>query len=384
MQRLIGRSPSQYARLFWALNDVSFEVERGESVGVIGRNGSGKSTLLQLIAGVLAPTGGSVEVSGRVAALLELGSGFNYEFTGRDNVHHYAAVLGLSAEEVKRRFGEIEDFAAIGDFIDQPVKTYSSGMVMRLAFAVSACVEPDVLIIDEALAVGDAAFQFKCLDRLKMLSEKGTTLLFVSHDTSMVKAFCDRALYLRDGTERMQGPPDQVTEQYFLDTRNDQRLSLYGKPVERVRSVGESGNFAFGTDDGRITNITFRNGGGQKTSFHRGEVAEVAVDVTYRDTVSHPCLSLIIQDRRMVDIGGQYFALPAVESPAEWKSASLTLRFPVRLSAGHYHVTARLEDRPLAATFMPIDKQVGVLTFEVVEAEKDFLGTVDMNIERVL
>jgi lipopolysaccharide transport system ATP-binding protein len=384
LQRIVGRPRSQYAREFWALQGVSFTVERGEAIGIIGRNGSGKSTLLQLIAGVAMPTSGSVDVSGRIAALLELGSGFNYDFTGRENVHHYAAILGLSDDEIKNRFDEIADFAAIGDFIDQPVKTYSSGMVMRLAFAVSACVDPDILIIDEALAVGDAAFQFKCLERLKTLIQRGTTLLFVSHDIGMVKAFCNRAIYLRDGMLRMEGAPDQVAEHYFLDMRNDQRISLCGKPVERLDSLGDGNGFAFGTDDGRITKIEFGKEMGQRSSFLCGEHADVIVEVIYRDTVVCPSLSLIVQDRRLVGVGGRFFALSGVESQPGWKKSSAAFRFPVKLSPGHYHVTACLEDRPSANSFMPIDKQVGVLSFDVLQSEHEFLGIVDLGIERIL
>jgi lipopolysaccharide transport system ATP-binding protein len=383
LQRLLGSPPASYAREFWALKDVSFDVYRGEAIGIIGRNGCGKSTLLQLIAGTLAPTQGAVEIVGRTAALLELGAGFNPDFTGRENVFMNAAVLGLSNEEVKSRFTEITNFAAIGNFIDQPVKTYSSGMVVRLAFSVAACVDPELLIVDEALAVGDAAFQFKCLDRMKELIEKGTTLLFVSHDMSMVKAFCTRVIYLAAGMKKMEDTPDEVAEQYFMDIRNDQRLSLCGEPVAKKPSAGNGNNFAFGTDDGRIANIEFGRGMGQKSSFMRGEYAEVMVDVLYRNTVICPSLSLIIQDRKLVEIGGRFFALTGTEVQDGWIKAGVTLRFPVKLAPGPYHVTARLEDRPSANSFMPIDKQVGVLSFEVLESEREFLGIVDIGIERI-
>ncbi len=163
LQRLIGRLPKQYFREFWALKDVSFEVKKGETVGIIGRNGSGKSTLLQLICGTLSPSAGNLEVNGRVAALLELGSGFNVEFTGRENIYMNASILGLSQKEIDDRFDEIVAFADIGQFIEQPVKTYSSGMMVRLAFAVIAHVEADILVVDEALAVGDAFFTQKCM-----------------------------------------------------------------------------------------------------------------------------------------------------------------------------------------------------------------------------
>ncbi len=223
LQRLARQPSKQYFREFWALKDVSFEVKKGETVGIIGRNGSGKSTLLQMICGTLNPTSGSIQTNGRIAALLELGSGFNPEFTGRENVYMNAAVLGLSKGEVDERFEEITEFAGIGEFIDQPVKTYSSGMTVRLAFAISVCVKPDILIVDEALAVGDAAFQFKCMERLQSLTQSGTTLLFVSHDMSMVKNFCQGAIYLQSGRERAQGSPEEIAELYFMDIRDEQK-----------------------------------------------------------------------------------------------------------------------------------------------------------------
>ncbi|PZQ00936.1 MAG: sugar ABC transporter ATP-binding protein [Variovorax paradoxus] len=199
LRRMQGKAPIQYFREFWALRDVSFEVRKGEVVGIIGRNGSGKSTLLQIICGTLNPTGGTVQTHGRIAALLELGSGFNPEFTGRENVYLNAAVLGLSRAEAVARFDEIVAFSGIGDFIDQPVKTYSSGMAVRLAFAVASCVDPEILIVDEALAVGDISFQHKCFQRIKKLRDAGTTILLVSHDLSSIVEFCNRAYVMHAG-----------------------------------------------------------------------------------------------------------------------------------------------------------------------------------------
>ena len=184
---------------FWALRDVSFEVGKGECVGVVGRNGSGKSTLLQMICGVVQPTAGNVVTVGRVAALLELGSGFNPDFTGRENVHVSGAIMGLDRKELEERFGEIVSFAEIGDFVDRPVKTYSSGMLMRLAFAVQVILDPDVLIVDEALAVGDEKFQRKCFARIESLKAAGTSILFVSHSAPQIIELCDRAILLDRG-----------------------------------------------------------------------------------------------------------------------------------------------------------------------------------------
>lgn len=202
LQRLTWQHPKQYFREFWALKDVSFEVKKGETVGIIGRNGAGKSTLLQMICGTLTPTNGSVETNGRIAALLELGSGFNPEFTGRENVYMNAAVLGLSKEEIDNRFDDIAAFADIRQFMEQPVKTYSSGMVARLAFSVAVQVDPDVLVVDEALSVGDMAFQEKSFTRMKRIRDAGTAILFVSHSTSAVRNFCDRAMWLDTGRMR--------------------------------------------------------------------------------------------------------------------------------------------------------------------------------------
>lgn len=201
-------------RDFHALQDISLEVKRGESVGIIGRNGSGKSTLLQIIAGTLQPSTGEVSVSGRVAAQLELGAGFNPDFTGRENVFLYGAVLGLDRAAMESRFDDVASFADIGAFIDEPVKTYSSGMMTRLAFAVSTCVNPEVLIIDEALSVGDAPFQAKCFRRLRKLIDEGVSLLFVSHDLATVKSVCGRAMWLKDGEVAAWGPAKEVAREY--------------------------------------------------------------------------------------------------------------------------------------------------------------------------
>ncbi len=214
LQRWIGREPKAYYREFWALKDVSFEVNKGEAVGIIGRNGAGKSTLLQLICGTLNPTSGSVEVEGTVAALLELGSGFNPEFTGRENVYLNASMLGLTQTKIDDKFDEIVAFADIGDFLEQPTKTYSSGMLMRLAFAVNTCIDPEILIVDEALGVGDAPFQSKCFKRLRQLINDGTSILFVSHDISTVRSICGRALWLKNGHREMWGDAKEVAKEY--------------------------------------------------------------------------------------------------------------------------------------------------------------------------
>jgi len=223
---------ASYYRDFYALRDITFQVRKGESVGIIGRNGSGKSTLLQIIAGTLQPTTGSVRVRGRVAALLELGSGFNPEFTGRENVYLNAAVLGLTRAETDAKFDSIAAFADIGDFLDQPVKTYSSGMMMRLAFAVQTAVEPDILIVDEALSVGDAPFQSRCFARIRTLQDQGCSTLFVSHDIGTVRTFCQQAVWLLHGQAQAQGDSNHVCGAYQNSCLRAMGMDLVEHPAD--------------------------------------------------------------------------------------------------------------------------------------------------------
>ena len=236
LKQSLWRGRKRFFREFWALKGVSFEAQRGEVVGIIGRNGSGKSTLLQLITGTVTPTSGSIEVHGRVAALLELGSGFNPEFTGRENVFMNAAILGLSQDEIAKRFDDIAAFADIGEFIEQPVKTYSSGMYIRLAFAVAVSVTPDVLIVDEALSVGDEVFQRKCFARIQAIQQAGAAILFVSHSAQAVVELCQSALLLDQGEQILSGKPKRVVAQYhkLIYAAEDKRAMLR----EAIRRLG--------------------------------------------------------------------------------------------------------------------------------------------------
>src|SRR4029077_12745097 len=215
LKDLVTFNRLEFHRNFWALQEVSFEVARGETFCIIGENGSGKSTLLQMVAGILQPSGGTLEVNGRVSALLELGAGFNPEFTGRDNVYLNGSILGLTTRQIDERYQEIEGFAEIGEFINQPVKTYSSGMVVRLAFAVAINVDPEILLVDEALAVGDIYFRQRCMRKVHELRQRGITILFVSHAVSDVKAIGDRVLWLDRGRMIDVGEPDRVISKYL-------------------------------------------------------------------------------------------------------------------------------------------------------------------------
>ncbi|MBZ0092639.1 MAG: ABC transporter ATP-binding protein, partial [Sulfuricellaceae bacterium] len=213
----LWRGRKQLYKEFWALRDVSFEVRKGAALGIIGRNGCGKSTLLQILTGIMAPTTGTVEVNGKVAALLELGSGFNPEFSGRENVYINGTILGVDREQIDAYWDEIVEFAEIGDFVDQPVKEYSSGMMLRLAFSVQTAFAPEILIVDEALSVGDFFFQQKCLRRIRQLREQGTTLLFVSHDMAVVRDLCEQAIYLRHGEVVYVGASSEAIWRYFQE-----------------------------------------------------------------------------------------------------------------------------------------------------------------------
>jgi lipopolysaccharide transport system ATP-binding protein len=293
LQRLLGMLPRQYYREFWALQHISFEVKKGESVGIVGRNGSGKSTLLQMICGTLNPTNGEVQTNGRIAALLELGSGFNPEFTGRENVYLNGAVLGLSRDEIDKRFDEIVDFADIGDFIEQPVKTYSSGMMVRLAFAVAVNVAPDILIVDEALAVGDWLFQKRCFQKIEQLVSSGATLLFVSHDQESVRTLTHRALLLAHGQSLAWGASSEVVLEYrkllheeesayFTALLNETTADTPSRAADplgsSVKANTRSELMEFGDGHARIVGVQVFNSHGEEcSSFYPGEQLRINV-----------------------------------------------------------------------------------------------------------
>jgi lipopolysaccharide transport system ATP-binding protein len=264
LKQMLWKHSRKLHEEFWALNDINFEVKKGETVGIVGRNGSGKSTLLQIICGTLMPTHGHVERRGRLSALLELGSGFNPEFTGRENVYLSGAILGLSKDEVDARFDKIAAFADIGQFIDSPVKHYSSGMFARLAFAVVIHVDPEILIVDEILAVGDAAFQRRCLAKFYEVRDRGCSILFVSHDQYQVKSVCERAVYLKQGRQILFGSAGRVIDQYMIEMEEQMASSATGSPqppaatqppalseaAPEQPAQEEAGNGAVASDDG--------------------------------------------------------------------------------------------------------------------------------------
>jgi lipopolysaccharide transport system ATP-binding protein len=268
LKELITPRRYQFHKDFWALRDISFEIRPGETFCIVGENGSGKSTLLQMVAGILAPTSGTVSVTGRVSALLELGSGFNPEFSGRDNVYLNGSILGLSTKQIDQRFHEIEEFAEIGDFIRQPVKTYSSGMAVRLAFAVAINVDPEILLVDEALAVGDIYFRQRCMRKVHELRTRGVTILFVSHSTGDVKAIADRVMWLDRGRMVDIGDPELVISKYLgaMVEKDSAYLTLKKPSANPTAAATQAPEIV-----DRIPNVDHRYGDG------RAEVLGIAV-----------------------------------------------------------------------------------------------------------
>jgi lipopolysaccharide transport system ATP-binding protein len=337
------RGMKRYYRDFWALDEVSFEIGRGETFGIVGRNGSGKSTLLQLICGTLTPTRGEVAVNGRVAALLELGAGFNPDFTGRENVYLNATVLGLTHAEIDDRFERIAAFADIGDFMEQPVKTYSSGMFLRLAFAVIAHVDADVLVIDEALAVGDAFFTQKCMRFLREFRAHGTILL-VSHDLQAVMSLCDRALWLDAGKVGNIGLPKPVCEEYIgaiQETARAPQLTVNAAADSPQRSHSSE---EFGRGYSRITGVEFLDAGGAPLGMTREkqEVRLIAHAIATQDLVA-PAFGFHIKDRLgQILLGRTSAEAPATPLPPvkAGQTFSVEFRFMLpTLMAGDYVIT---------------------------------------------
>ncbi len=325
----IFRGRKQYYREFWALRDVSFEVPKGQTIGIIGRNGSGKSTVLQIIAGTLTPTHGSVESTGRISALLELGSGFNPEFTGRENALMSGAIMGLSSKEIQDRMPLIESFAEIGEFIDQPVKLYSSGMYVRLAFACAINVDPDILVVDEALAVGDMQFQLKCIDKLKSFKKEGKTILFVSHDIYTVRNFCDEAVWMMDGQIHLKGDVNTVTEHY----QDFMKFGLENKDAPQLPSEVRKNVV-------NIDKVSFLGADKKpKKDFDFAEPITVVVDYTLHGDMQGIVGGVALFDKQNTYVCGLNTKLDKLALPAKPGKYQLVLQYTdVKLLAGTYFV----------------------------------------------
>jgi lipopolysaccharide transport system ATP-binding protein len=357
-RRWFGLPPKQYFREFWALRDVFMDVRKGESCGIVGLNGSGKSTLLQIITGTLEPSVGRVTVHGRIAALLELGSGFNPQFTGRENVYMNGALLGFSHAQVDAKFASIEAFADIGDHFDQPMVTYSSGMQMRVAFAVATAFDPDILIIDEALAVGDAYFQQKCFHRIEKFKEGGGTLLFVSHDANTVKQLCDKVVLLSHGKMLSQGVPKTVIDLYEGLVARKTDMSEQEVSVDQAGADGAHHHAVRHEDDSVDPNATWTkattittNQDAQLVDFRMLDSArrrvvaiesETPLTVAYRVRMNkdfeRPAFGLIVRDRtgRSVFETSTYSMRMADAPVAKGQHVVVEFNFDFNLRAGQY------------------------------------------------
>ncbi len=378
VQRVTGKAEKQYFCEFWALNDISFEVKKGETVGIIGRNGSGKSTLLQIICGTLNPTSGSVQTNGRIAALLELGSGFNPEFTGRENIYMNGAVLGLSNEEIDLLYDDIVAFADIGYFIEQPVKTYSSGMTVRLAFAVAINVAPDILIVDEALAVGDAAFQRKCMRKINDLCESGVTLLFVSHDIETVRKICNQALYLSNGSMLVTGSAKNVCIEYERDlfgasngSKSSPAIFNEGACIATAPKLDlellACNEKIYGDGSAHILDVTLTNKLHQKVNvLEAGMELIVSYRVCFIGSAANPIFGMMITNREGVCIfgsntEGQALSLRDYHAGTE---VQIVFNLTNNLGPGLYYLTCGVHSGDHADGIIYLERRMDVLIFK--------------------
>jgi lipopolysaccharide transport system ATP-binding protein len=381
LKQMLMRGRKQYYKEFWALKDVSFKIKKGETVGIIGRNGSGKSTLLQMICGTLNPTGGEIKVNGRVAALLELGAGFNPEFSGVENVYMAASLYGLSKEEVDQRFDAIATFADIGDHIHQPVKTYSSGMYVRLAFAVIAHVDADILVVDEALAVGDAVFTQKCMRFIRKFKENGT-LLFVSHDMGSVLNLCEQAVWLHAGQTRQIGSAKDISEAYLRYTLqevygqdaqlqaieqktshtataeppvpDDHPTALdYQTQLTVQNNLSEANGWKSGSGEILSVRLTVLGGNADDGDVLKGgEMVKMTVEAKAHEDMVRPILGFLVRDRLGQDLLGENTLpftnhQPLSVQAGDRFAAEFTFRLPM-LPNGDYSVMTSLADGDLS------------------------------------
>ncbi len=407
ISRVFSRPPRLFYREFWALRDVSFEIPKGQTVGIIGQNGSGKSTLLQMICGTLTPTGGRIDVDGRIGALLELGSGFNPEFSGRDNVFMNAALLGLEKAEIESRFDAIARFADIGRFIDEPVKSYSSGMMVRLAFAVQAQIDPDILIVDEALAVGDAKFQAKCFDRLKQLKENGTSILLVTHSSEQIVTHCDSAILLNQGEVLERGDPKNVVNRYYdvlfgtgttqdvpdapslppsspQNTVNTHLLSV----TEDCFSSRQGYNpYEYRWGDRAASILDYRTeceSDIYPLSIRCGSRMDIELTVRYHRALINPIFGLTVKNKEGVTLYGSNSELLSYTPMRETGEAGSTIFiqacFQANLAPGDYFISLGIATRD-GETITPHDRRYDAIHFSVRSPEPFFgLTPLDLSI----
>ena len=359
--RLLGRVATE----FWALRDVSLSVDRGEVFGVVGPNGSGKSTLLQIVSGILEPTRGRVITRGRIAALLELGAGFNPEFTGRENVFLNGEILGISRRDMERVFPEIEKFAEIGSFVDRPVKEYSSGMYVRLAFATAIHVDPEILIVDEALAVGDAIFANRCIKKFEDLKKRGVTVLFVSHDLGLVKRLSDRAALMVDGRVAAYGSPSEVVNRYV-------GLVLEREQQQPRQEETPAGTYRHGDGASRVVDVTLIDVRGTETrSLVPGEPVTIRVRARAEKELEDPVVGVLIRNRLGIDVFGTNTRIEGVDMGrvAAGETFEVAFTFDCLLTRQDYTLTVATQYREGYSQ----DWRDDVVSFSVVDA-RDVAG----------
>lgn len=401
------------AREVWAIRDVSFDIGRGETVGIIGRNGSGKSTLLGIISDTLSETDGEVTVNGRVSALLELGAGFNPEFTGRENVFMNGVIMGLSRTQIQKKYDDIAAFAEIGDFIDQPVKTYSSGMYVRLAFAVAVNLEPDIFIVDEALAVGDVRFQNKCFRKFKELQETGATVLFVTHSTEAVVKHCHSAILLEEGRLVAMGEPRAVVNKYLdmlfgqdkaqiegpgaRESAAEATQSGSGVPKEILSSFSANNGmngcedrktynpseYRWGDGRASISDYAIKTGKGiDPVVVYCNEALEIYVKTVFRERIEHPIYGMTIKTADGVTVYGTNSREKGVETGCRESGSCVFVcyRFRARLLMGDYFISLGVaEDDPVRDN-IPLDRRYDVIHLRI-EGEEGAFGLVDLGAE---
>ena len=403
LQAFWGQKKKLY-REFWALRNVSFDVRKGETIGILGPNGSGKSTLLQMVAGTLTPTSGDIEVNGRVAALLELGAGFNPEFTGRENVYMNASIMGIPRAKIEAEFDELLAFANIGDFIDRPVKTYSSGMYVRLAFSISIHMDPDILIVDEALAVGDIRFQNKCFRKFAELQEKGVTILFVTHSTEMIIKHCQRAVFLDQGGIMQTGKPKDVVHEYLnfmfsdtsgaesgdtgvqTETRPDAPQALdSGDRCCENRTYNPS-EYRWGNGKASIVAYTLEANGKKDPAYvNKRDLVRVAVQVAFHEDLEDLIYGLTIKTPDGVSVYGTNSLWKGQQVPLRKKGERVEVQFSFRanLVDGDYFISLGVAQDDAEKDSIPVDRRYDLIHLKVVDDEHSSFGiaVLDMDIE---
>ncbi len=354
------------------LKNISFSIARGEAVGIVGQNGAGKSTLLKIITGTLKPTEGSIHIDGRISAILELGMGFHPDLTGRQNVYHSAGLMGFTKEQIDTVIDEVEEFAEIGEYFDQPVRTYSSGMQMRVAFGVVTMYRPEILIIDEAMSVGDAYFQHKSLNRIKEFQKQGTTLLLVSHDKGAIQAICDRAILLEKGTIIKDGEPEAVVDYYnaLIADKENSKIEQVVKEDGKVQTIS-------GTGEVSIKDVSLYDNNGKKVEYIGvGEKVKLKVLVHINENISQVVLGFMIKDRLGQEIFGTntHHYEKIIENVQKNDKLEFIFSFYMNLGVGSYSISTAVhaDDSHVSANYEWIDQ---ALIFNVVNISKnDFVG----------